>query len=208
LNAGVYYAKIEGRGNQYAPNYASLGSYSLQASFIDHDVPLPLRQLELAGKLNNSRHELSWLIDADEKVINQTIESSTNGRDFSVLTMPSAEVRSYSYTPSASGLLLYRLVVTFDNGKQYFSNTISLLESSSTDSKPRLNGNIISDRYLSVNSPGNYAFHVLDLSGKAIAKGQITNGINSVNTTIIAAGMYFINFTNGKEQWTEKFVKQ
>src|SRR5258708_33270941 len=78
LNDGVYYAKIEGRGNKYAPNYASLGSYSLQASFIDHSVPLPLRQLDLTGKINNSKHELSWLIDADEKVISQSIESSTN----------------------------------------------------------------------------------------------------------------------------------
>jgi len=208
MEAGDYYAKIEGRGNVYAPNYASLGSYSLQANFIEHSVPLPLRQLELKGTISGNKHELSWLIDADEKIVSQSIELSTNGRDFIALTTPAADARSYSYAPANPGLLLYRLSVVFDNGKKYFSNTISLRESSAKVSKPQLNGNIIADRYISINSPGNYAFRVMDLSGKTITKGQVANGINSVNTTIISGGMYLINFTNGKEQWTEKFVKQ
>jgi hypothetical protein len=206
MDAGDYYAKIEGRGNVYAPNYASLGSYSLQANFIEHSVPLPLRQLELKGTVSGNKHELSWLIDADEKVVSQSIELSTNGRDF--IATPSAGARSYSYAPVNAGLLLYRVSVVFDNGKKYFSNTISLHESSAKVSKPQLNGNIIADRYISINSPGNYTFRVMDLSGKTITNGQITNGINSVNTTIISGGMYLINFSNGKEQWTEKFVKQ
>ncbi|MEJ0102690.1 MAG: DVUA0089 family protein [Bacteroidota bacterium] len=82
LNAGTYYAKVEGKGNEYAPNYASLGSYSLRASFIDQDTPLPLRELELSGKLINDKYVLDWMIVADEQVISQVIEQSTNGHDF------------------------------------------------------------------------------------------------------------------------------
>ena len=33
LNPGSYYLKVEGKGNIYAPNYASLGSYSLQGIY-------------------------------------------------------------------------------------------------------------------------------------------------------------------------------
>jgi len=208
LDAGIYYAKVEGKGNQYAPNYASLGSYSLQASFIDQSAPLPLRQLELKGMASGEKHELSWLIDADEKVISQTIEVSTNGKDFTALNNLAVDARSYSYTPSTPETLLYRVNVTFDNNKTYISNIVSLRLSATVTARPQLNGNIITDRYLKVNSPGNYLYHVTDLEGKTIVKGQIANGFNNVNTTVIAGGLYLISFTNGKEQWTEKFVKQ
>ncbi len=33
LNPGTYYLKIEGKGNIYAPSYASLGSYALKGRF-------------------------------------------------------------------------------------------------------------------------------------------------------------------------------
>jgi len=208
LDAGVYYAKIEGIGNQFAPDYASLGSYSIQANFIDQSTPLPLRQLELKGMTSGEKHELSWLIDADEKVISQTIEVSTNGKDFTALNNLAVDARSYSYTPSTPETLLYRVNVTFDNNKTYISNIVSLRLSATVTARPQLNGNIITDRYLKVNSPGNYLYHVTDLEGKTIVKGQIANGFNNVNTTVIAGGLYLISFTNGKEQWTEKFVKQ
>jgi len=208
LDAGVYYAKIEGIGNQFAPDYASLGSYSIQANFIDQSTPLPLRQLELKGMTSGEKHELSWLIDADEKVISQTIEVSTNGKDFTALNNLAVDARSYSYTPSTPETLLYRVNVTFDNNKTYISNIVSLRLSATVTARPQLNGNIITDRYLKVNSPGSYLYHVTDLEGKTIVKGQIANGFNNVNTTVIAGGLYLISFTNGKEQWTEKFVKQ
>jgi len=207
LSAGTYYAKIEGKGNQYAPSYASLGSYSLQASFIDNSTPLPLRQLELSGKQDGSKHDLKWLIEADEKVISQSIEISTNGHDYIVLTAASPDTRSFSYIPGAAETILYRLHVTFDNGKQYYSNIISLHQVSSV-MKPQLKGNLTAANNLYVNSPGNYGFRVTDLNGKTISKGRLVNGVNTINTAATAVGMYFISFTNGKQQWTEKFVKQ
>jgi hypothetical protein len=157
---------------------------------------------------SGEKHELSWLIDADEKVISQTIEVSTNGKDFTALNNLAVDARSYSYTPSTPETLLYRVNVTFDNNKTYISNIVSLRLSATVTARPQLNGNIITDRYLKVNSPGNYLYHVTDLEGKTIVKGQIANGLNNVNTTVIAGGLYLISFTNGKEQWTEKFVKQ
>ncbi len=208
LDAGDYYAKVEGKGNVYAPDYASLGSYSLQASFIDQGAPLPVHQLELTGIVDHEKHTLNWLINADEKVTSQSIEVSTNGKDFSTLINLPADARSYSYTPSTPEILLYRVNVTFDNNKHYVSNLVSLHLPSAGLSKPQLNGNIITNGYLPVYSPGNYAYRVLDVDGKTISKGQITAGLNNVNTTIIAGGLYIISFTNGKEQWTERFVKQ
>jgi Secretion system C-terminal sorting domain len=208
LNEGVYYAKVEGKGNEYAPAYASLGSYSLQGSFTDQSSPLPLRKLELKGVQTGNKHQLSWIIDADEKIITQSLEISTNGKDFSTLVQTSADSRSYIYIPSTSAPVLYRLNVIFDNGRQNFSNTISMRQLSEQTFKPQLNGNIIYDSYLNVSSKGNYNFRIMDLTGKTIAAGQVTSGSNSINTLTAASGMYLINFTNGSEQWTEKFVRQ
>ncbi|MES1221251.1 MAG: T9SS type A sorting domain-containing protein, partial [Bacteroidota bacterium] len=200
--------KVEGKGNQYAPAYASLGSYSLLGNFIDNSDPLPLRKLELKGLLNGNKHQLSWVIDADEKVVSQSIEISTNGKDFNNLITPSPDIRSYSYIPTVTSSVLYRLNVTFDNGRQYYSNTISLRQQNDKSYKPQLISNIINNSYLSVNSPGNYSYHVMDMTGKTISKGQINNGSNNLNTTTTASGMYLISFTNGSEQWTEKFIRQ
>ena len=53
LGAGVYYIKVEGKGNQYAPNYASLGSYSLLGRATPGS-PLAVRKLELRGSVNGT----------------------------------------------------------------------------------------------------------------------------------------------------------
>jgi hypothetical protein len=208
LNAGDYYAKVEGRGNAYAPAYASLGSYSLLAGLIHQTDPLPLRKLELKGMQDGDKHEFTWIVDADEKITSQTLEVSVNGKDFSTLASQTATARSYVYVPSTPATLLYRLSVTFDNGRQYYSNTISMRAKADKSYKPHINGNIIHNPYLNVTSPGNYSFLVTDVTGKAITKGQLGNGTSNVNTTILAGGMYLISFTNGSEQWTEKFVRQ
>ncbi|MEK7227095.1 MAG: DVUA0089 family protein, partial [Bacteroidota bacterium] len=93
LTAGVYYLKIEGNGNMYAPNYASLGSYSLQGNFIEG--ALPLHKLELRGQLNGDLHQLSWIIEADEQITRQILEISTDGRNFGPVTEPAAADRAF-----------------------------------------------------------------------------------------------------------------
>ncbi|MGC4037156.1 MAG: T9SS type A sorting domain-containing protein [Chitinophagaceae bacterium] len=208
LEAGTYYAKVEGKGNQFAPNYASLGSYSLQATLANQGVVLALHELTLKGAVNGSTNDLSWVINADEKIVSQTIEQSTNGHDFTPLITPTDASRSYSYSPGTGETILYRLNVVFDNGKQYYSNTISLHGALGSVAKPQLNGNVITDQYIHVSNSGNYSYRVLDMTGKLISKGQLANGNNSINTNVTSAGIYLINFTNGKDQWTEKFVKQ
>jgi hypothetical protein len=204
LNTGTYYLKIEGKGNIYAPNYASLGSYSLQGNFTSGT--LPLRRLELNGELVSDKHRLTWLIDADEAVTKQILEISTDGRDFSPVTQSPNSLRSFMYKPYVSTTAQYRLNVTFDNGHQYYSNIVSLRNTGSTD-YPKLVGNISTGNIV-VSSPGNYDYTVHEFSGKTVSRGQVTNGLNTINTTSITGGMYFIRFANGSEQWIDKFVKQ
>lgn len=205
LNAGTYYLKIEGKGNMYAPNYASLGSYSLQGDFTAAST-LPLRKLELHGELVSDKHRLSWIIEADELIVKQVLEISTDGRNFSPVTQSPTDQRSFMYKPYVSTTAQYRLNVTFDDGRQYYSNIVAL-RNTGLNKWPKLVSNV-STSSIVVNSPGAYSYAIYEFSGKTISKGQLTNGLNPINTSAIAGGTYLIRFSNDTEQWVEKFIKQ
>jgi len=206
LNAGTYYIRVEGKGNIYAPNYASLGSYALAGSFSAAD-PLPLRQLSLQGQLNGERHQFNWIIDADEAVISQVLEVSTDGSSFAPVTASGVAARNYSYKPYASGSLQYRLNVVFDNGRQYFSNIVTLRNTANTP-KPRVIGNLIESNTISVVSPGSYDYMIYDLNGKTMTRGILVTGINTIVSNALKNGLYMIRFSNESQQWTEKIIRQ
>ncbi len=205
LNAGTYFLKIEGKGNIYAPNYASLGSYSLQADF-GGGSSLPLHRLELNGEVVTDKHRLNWIIDADEAVTKLILEVSTDGRNFTPVTETATSARTFMYKPYVSTTAQYRLNVTFDNGRQYYSNIVSL-RSTGSSSWPKLVSNMVNNM-ITVSSPGTYDYAVYELTGKTIAHGKLGNGLNTINAAAITGGMYIIRFSNGTEQTSDKFVKQ
>ena len=204
LNAGTYYVKVEGRGNAYAPNYASLGSYAIQAAMLP--VALPLRTLELHGTAVGDKHKLDWTIDADEQVVNQTLEMSTDGRTFSTVVTSPNNARSYLYTPATSVSTAYRLNVTFDNGRQYYSNIVNIPVVKDAV-RPRIAGNLVNANSFNVTSPGNYTYKLIDLNGKQLAKGNLTSGNNIINANLLN-GMYLVQFSNGTDVWTDKLIRQ
>jgi hypothetical protein len=205
MNAGTYYLKIEGKGNINAPGYASLGAYTLQGNFTPG--ALPLRRLELQGAMINDEHRLNWIIEADEQVTKQILEFSTDGRNFNQLTQSPVASRAYTYYPHINGTVLYRLNVTFDNGRQFNSNIIAIGKNKAT-AGPVLISNFINTGAIVVSSPGNYDYAIYDLNGKTLMQGKMTNGTTVINSEKITSGMYIVRFTNETELYTEKFVKQ
>jgi len=205
INAGTYYLRIDGKGNIYAPEYGSLGSYSLQAIYTDGSL-LPLHRLELRGQLNGDIHSLSWFIEANEQVSKQEIEVSSNGINFTTLDQPNNTLRSYSYRPLDNKPLLYRLHVTLENQKEHYSNVIAIRPGKNF--KPQLVGNTIMGNTLTVNSPGNYNYQVMDQNGRLLLKGTVEKGYSSIITGNMITGIYIIRFSDATEQWSEKFIKR
>ena len=205
INAGTYYMRIDGKGNIYAPEYGSLGSYSLQATYTDAAV-LDIRRLELRGRLNGDMHTLSWLIEADKPVMKQVVEVSNNGINFTPLDQPNNALRTYSYHPLDNRPLLYRLHITLDNLKEYYSNVIAIRQDKAL--KPQLVGNTISGNSLTINSPANYHYQIIDQSGRMLSKGAVEKGYSSLGLGSINTGIYIIRFTDGEQQWSEKFIKR
>ncbi len=205
INAGTYYLRIDGKGNVNASEYGSLGSYSLHANYADASL-LALRRLELKGQLDRDVHSLSWLIEADERLISQVLEVSIDGRNFTPLTQPVIGDRTFQYRPQEGRPLQYRIHVTFENTKQYYSNVITIRQGNT--GKPQLIGNTISGTSLSINSPGNYQYQLIDQSGRMMSKGNLSKGFSSIGTGNIAQGIYIIRFSDGDEFWSEKFIKR
>jgi hypothetical protein len=207
LTAGVYYLRVEGKGNMYASEYASLGSYSLEGNFSNGGT-LPLHRLELRGNMNGDRHQLSWIIEADEQVVSQVIEKSTDGTHFSTLVQPGNDDRNYAYKPLESKSVQYRLNVTFDDGRQYFSNIITIRATGAVN-KPFIMGNVITGNTIKVSSPpGIFSFDLFDMNGKTVMKGRLANGVNDINVPFgFRSGMYILRFSDGENQWMEKLIK-
>jgi hypothetical protein len=205
VNAGTYYMRIDGKGNIYAPEYGSLGSYSLQATYTDA-VILDIRRLELRGRLNGDMHTLSWVIEADKPVMKQVIEVSSNGITFTPLDQPNNPLRNYSYHPLDNRPLLYRMHITLDNLKEYYSNVIAIRPGKAA--RPQLVGNTISGNNVTVNSPASYHYQIIDQSGRMLSKGRVEKGFSSVGIGGIHTGIYIIRFTDGEQQWSEKFIKR
>src|SRR6185436_11507677 len=149
------------------------GSYSLQATYTDGNL-LPIRRLELRGRIEGDMHSLSWIVEADEQIAKQVIEVSSNGINFTPLDQPNAALRTYSYRPLDNRPLLYRMHVTFDNSKEYYSNVIAIRQGRSA--KPQLVGNTISGNNLVVNSPADYQYQVFDQNGRIVVKGNVEKG--------------------------------
>jgi hypothetical protein len=136
----------------------------------------------------------------------QVIEVSTNGINFTPLEQPNTALRTFSYRPLDNRPLLYRMHVTFDNMKEYYSNVIAIRPGKST--KPQLVGNIITSNTLVVNSPANYQYQVMDQQGRMLSKGIVEKGYSTITTSIVTTGIYIIRFTDGEQQWSEKFIKK
>jgi hypothetical protein len=203
LNAGTYYLRVQSSGNIYAPDYASLGSYSLSASYIPVTV-LPLHHLQLNGINDNGKHKLNWTIEADEKVTQQTLEVSTDAKTFQAIGSFNANERSYTYVPNNHSILYYRLNVGFGNNREYYSNIMAIKDIAN---RPKLINNT-THHSVQINSPSKFSYTIIDYSGRTIIKGNLVQGINSINVYELNNGMYIIQFSNGQEQYAEKFMKQ
>jgi hypothetical protein len=208
LTAGTYYLKVQGTSNLNAPEFASMGRYLLNAQLSDAGT-LPLRVLRLMGTLAADKHNLTWIIDADEQITSQVLEVSVDGRTYApVNSTTDGAMRAYNYRPSANGgTLLYRLNVTFDNGKQYYSNIVAIKQTGNVET-PKLITNIINNNRIGITSPSLFEYAVYDLSGTSVAKGKLTSGINYIQVSGNAAGMYVIRYSKDGEIWSDKFIKQ
>jgi hypothetical protein len=204
LSPGVYFIVAEGAGNVNTSNYGSLGSYTISGTFSALSIT-PIKQVILTGKSDGGKHLLNWNIIADEPVSSLSLETSTNGTNFTTLTKLAGNTLSYSYTPLVSGNIYYRLRAVSVTDQVVYSNVVAL----------KLNGNseklftisTMAHSEVTVNAAENYDYQLADMSGRILQGGKGKAGINTININNNPNGIYLIQIISNDQRMTERIVK-
>lgn len=202
LTAGSYYFVVSGVGNEYAPQYGSLGSYSISGA---SGTTLPIKSIELTGTQNAGRHQLQWKIISDDLIKEQMVEVSSDGLQFGSLAAASAVQRNYNYTPQQTGNLLYRVKVTSVLGQVMYSNVITLKTNGEIPSF--VVSTFVHDN-VTVRATEAYNFRLTDANGRILEAGKGQPGVNNIYMNNRPAGMYLLQLISSGRSVTERIVKQ
>jgi hypothetical protein len=61
--------------------------------------------------------------------------------------------------------------------------------------------------YISLQATSPIMIELYDMSGKQLQKQIIYSGVNTIDMKSFAAGCYIIKFSDGKEKWIKKWIK-
>lgn len=203
LKAGTYYFVVTGSGNSFSSNYGSLGSYNITG----FRSTLEIRNVALSGQVNKNEHRLNWSIVSDEPITSQIIEVSSNGSNFNMISNQGVTSRNAIFQAEGSSTQYYRLKVVSVTGQVVYSNVISL-KSNENFAKPFVVGTLVSS-YISVNAQDNFQYKILDANGRVILIGNGKSGINQIDISNKAAGLYVIQMLGKYQQvQSERIIKQ
>jgi len=201
LNSGTYFLLIEGAGNINTSNYGSLGSYTLKASF----APTPLAAtIVLSGNVENEKHDLKWQINSDEPVKNIVLENSLNQTIFNAQSTFSSQTPQYAFVPSQEGNISYRIKITTQTGKVFYSNIVTL--HAATKIKKFIVSNFVHSE-ITINALENFKFQLSDMNGRIMKNGNVNSGINSINLNNCPNGIYFLQIISNSQRTTQRIVK-
>lgn len=201
LTAGTYYFVVTGSGNVNISDYGSLGSYSITGSA----GALPIRDISLGGQVQNGNHNFNWNIIADEPIVEQILQSSTDGSNYETIATFDGIKRTFTYRPSLTGEIFYRLKIRSVINETAYSNTISLKVPA--NSKPFRVATVVSN-HIRVRGDEIFNYALVDVSGKVMVKGTGMAGVNEVSMERYPAGMYILVIHSATTKQTERIIKQ
>lgn len=202
LNAGTYYLVVSGAGNENTNGYGSLGSYTI-TGFLG---ALAIHDITLNGTVEKNKHNISWKIIADEPIREQVLEVSFDGIIFRPLSTINPLQKSFLYSTNQSGTLFYRLKVTTVIDQTAYSNIIALKSNSTTEK--RFAVSTLVQNEITVNAAENYQYSLSDANGRLLAKGIGLKGMNQINITKQAGGMYILQLLSNNQRQIERIIKQ
>jgi hypothetical protein len=202
LSADTYYLVLTGTGNSNTSNYGSLGSYTLTGT----SGALPIHDVALSGIAEKNKHKLSWSIIADEPIMTQQLEVSTNGINFSPLYTTGGTGNSYTYAPSKNGRFYYRLKVTSVIYESVYSNIVALTAANADEKKFTVSTLIQNE--IAINASEAFTYVLSDMNGRTIETGKLLSGSSRINMSSRPKGMYIIQMLNDNYKQTERIIKQ
>ncbi|MDA3615624.1 putative type IX secretion system sortase PorU2 [Polluticaenibacter yanchengensis] len=205
---GDYYLAIEVNKNLPEPE----NTYKNNFVYIPFNVSNTLSSRNITLRLTRAgeSNQLSWIFNSSEADITYVLESSGDGVNFD---------KVYGVGNSSANLLLnyidqkdyandiyYRVKVILKNGDIIFSNVVT----ASARSKFKIYPNPATD-YLYITlyneSEFNRDYKIVDLSGRLLQAGQLTNLYNKINVSKLPKGVYTIVLSKNELHQAFRFLK-
>ncbi len=201
LSAGTYYLQVEGTSNSNLPAYGSLGYYSLQGTM---GTVLPVKKLIIKGRKNGEQHLLSWEIDTDEKISEISIESSSDGNNFNMLTIIQPGSRSFTVRQSQRSAYYRIRLQTGEDKTIHYSNVIFIREGAGNNL--RIQNKMVTNTLI-IEAAGDGLYELIDAKGQIASRGRFRNGNNLISTSQLPKGLFFLRTHANNEVQTYKLIK-
>lgn len=199
------------------------GSYDAFLAKMKTDVVLPLRFIAFNGALVKQNIELNWQTADEINTSNFIVERNENGgslwQNIGIVAVNGTPgTNTYRFTDvnvKANSMYYYRLNEVDKDGQPFFSRIVTIKTGS-------INGiniqsvypNPVSSvlhYYLSAAAADEVTVSITTTDGKAVSmRKAIVNNNASLSLTSLAAGTYYVTFTNktNGEKMTKKIVKK
>jgi hypothetical protein len=182
---------------------------------------LPIRLESFQGSLFNKTITLHWSIGQNEISGKFEVQRSTDGNNFSYVSLVSASEKSGTENYQFSELAIaektfYRLKMTDKNGFVTYSK-ILVFQTASPGSEDLVivNNPVTNKLTISFQSETNNAadLRILDLAGRTIQTLRVKTykGENLINVSLASTlnkGIYMVSLSDGNKNSASKFVKQ
>ena len=156
--------------------------------------------------MNGNLHRLNWIYEADEPIKYTVIESGPDGIHFNEVSRVAADARQFSCKPPTDATTYYRIkVIRAANDQATYSNIITLRMA--RNARVNVMSHLVSSSII-INADMNYAYQLLDESGRLLQKGKLISGANRVDLTTLKKGLLLLHIIGGNEAYTEKLMRQ
>jgi hypothetical protein len=202
LAAGTYYLGVDGAGNQNVSDYGSVGLYALSGSLENIAVaPTVL----LKGDVRRNTNIINWNIEWGPQVRTTYIEYSLDGRFYTPFKDVVENTTTYVHRVQGNSLTYYRVRMQMTDETTEYSNVVAL--NNNWNDKVTLQSNMVQSMAV-VNTSGDYAYQLFDETGRLLAKGKLSKGVNEVQLRTLKQGLVILKVFNHHDQYHFRLMKQ
>lgn len=198
LPAGTYYIGIDGVKNIYVSDYGSAGFYNLTGT-IQSTVSSTVM---IRGDIKYNTHLLNWTSYNLTSTNRTYLEYSVDGSHFLPMSSVPSNATDYAYKPVNNGNIYYRVKMLLPDETEEYSNVIQL-----NSYMVSLVNSMVTNT-VQLNSPGDYAYQLIDETGRMLQKGRIVRGLNTVHLSSAKRGLLIMKVFGNNQQVCFKLMKQ
>lgn len=199
LEKGTYYFVADGTSNQFVSDYGSVGLYSLTGTL---DNPPSKPAVLVKGDKRNEENVIKWQVREGTVPRVTYLEYSIDERSYT-----SIPVASSSYIHRSPGKKVsYRVKMIMPDETVEYSNVITL----DNEAAPGVSvlTNIITSSQVQIKTNGDYAYQLMDETGRLLGKGRLTGGLNTVPVSTFYRGVLILKAFSNNEQFHFRLIKQ